>query len=184
MDGIECGLSLYGFEMPWSGRVEEPSGPKSETPRPRHFNSLLRQARHMGLSVEDGEDIAQEALLRLHLYGRENAVSSEEGFLRRTVHNLVVDRFRRSRPDLWRHVSVEDLEDVLLSNVPDPERIVMGEDALSELWRRIAASVPGAEDIFVAHQAGWTVADIAKALPISAITVKRRLAKVPPACRI
>src|SRR5579871_6613041 len=177
MDGIECGLSLYGFKRAWSGRVEEPSGANAEALRPRHFKLLLRQARQMGLSVEDGEDVVQEALLRLHLYKRAKAVSSEEAFLRRTVHNLVVDRFRRSRPDRWRQVSTEGLEDVLVSTIPGPERIAIGEDTLSELGRRIAESAPEATDIFMAHQAGCTVADIAKGLPVSAITVKRRLAK-------
>jgi RNA polymerase sigma factor (sigma-70 family) len=177
MDGIECGLSLFGFGATWSGRVEEPFGPSPEILRPRHFGALVRKARRMGLSKEDGEDVAQEALLRLHLYERASSVSSQEGFLRRTLHNLVIDWFRRHPPDRRRHISMEEYEHVLVSSSAGPERIAMAEDALAELGRRVGSAVPGAEKILMAYHAGCSVAEIAKGLPISAITVKRRLAR-------
>ena len=67
--------------------------------RPAHFERLLRFLRRKGRSLEDAEDLIQEAMLRLHLYGQEAPVANEEAFLRHAVHNLSIDQHRRDRSD-------------------------------------------------------------------------------------
>jgi len=45
--------------------------------RPIHFKRLLKFLRRKGRSREDAEDLIQEAMLRLHLYGQEVTVVNE-----------------------------------------------------------------------------------------------------------
>lgn len=56
---------------------------------------LRRLLRSRGQSVDDTDDLIQEAFLRLQVYCRERAVNRPEAFLVRTALNLAVDRFRR-----------------------------------------------------------------------------------------
>jgi DNA-directed RNA polymerase specialized sigma24 family protein len=51
--------------------------------------------RACGEPIDDVEDIVQDAFLRLHVYAQTQPVMQEDGFLKRTVRNLVVDRHRR-----------------------------------------------------------------------------------------
>ena len=68
--------------------------------RPEYFVRLLRYLRRKGRSREDAEDLIQEAMLRLHVYAKDNAVMNKEAFLRQAVHNLSIDQYRRDR---WGH---------------------------------------------------------------------------------
>src|SRR6202020_2135408 len=77
--------------------------------RPAYFKRLLKFLRRKGRSHEDAEDLIQEAMLRLHLYGREVPVHNEEAFLRHAVTNLSIDQHRRNRPDLRKEVPIEEL---------------------------------------------------------------------------
>src|SRR5277367_5771255 len=78
--------------------------------RPAYFKRLLKFLRRKGRSHEDAEDLIQEAMLRLHIYGREVPVVNEEAFLRHTVNNLSIDQHRRDRPDLRQAVPIEELD--------------------------------------------------------------------------
>jgi DNA-directed RNA polymerase specialized sigma24 family protein len=76
--------------------------------RPAYFERLLKLLRRRGRSREDAEDLIQEAMLRLHVYGMEVPVVNEEAFLRQAVRNLSIDQHRRDRLDLRKEVSIED----------------------------------------------------------------------------
>jgi RNA polymerase sigma-70 factor (ECF subfamily) len=82
---------------------------KRMTSRPAHFKRLLRFLRRKGRSREDAEDLIQEAMLRLHLYGQTVPVMNEEAFLRHAVNNLSIDQHRRDRLDLRKEVPIEEL---------------------------------------------------------------------------
>ncbi len=84
-------------DCPQSKRIDALSGGMRFTPfyvaetdsnRPEHFGRLLKYLRRKGRSREDAEDLIQEAMLRLHVYAKDDAVVNEEAFLRRAVHNL------------------------------------------------------------------------------------------------
>src|SRR5580692_8306909 len=99
--------------------------------RPAYFKRLLKILRRKGRSHEDAEDLIQEAMLRLHVYGQAAPVANEEAFLRQAVRNLSVDQYRRDREDLRRSVSIEDLD------VPSPliARMSTPEEALENQQR-------------------------------------------------
>ena len=64
---------------------------------------LCRKSR----SREDAEDLIQEGLLRLHVYGSAAGVANEEALLRRIVTNLAVDQYRRAPPDTRTQISLD-----------------------------------------------------------------------------
>src|SRR6202043_1926119 len=103
--------------------------------RPAHFDGLLKFLRRKGRSQEDAEDLIQEAMLRLHVYGREVAVANEEAFLRHAVHNLSVDQHRRDRPDLRREVPIDDLNarSPLIAPESTPEETLETQQRLSHI---------------------------------------------------
>jgi hypothetical protein len=75
---------------------------------PECIARLLRYLQRKGRSREDAEDLIQEAMLRLHVYAHNVAIEDDEAFLRRAVHNLAVDQYRRDRPLLRRVLPIEE----------------------------------------------------------------------------
>src|SRR5271168_3277208 len=103
--------------------------------RPAHFKRLLKFLRRKGRSHEDAEDLIQEAMLRLHLYGQEVPVVNEEAFLRHAVNNLSIDQHRRDRPDLRKEVPIEDLDarSTLIARESTPEETLEAEQRLCHI---------------------------------------------------
>src|ERR1700733_10599538 len=103
--------------------------------RPAHFARLMKFLRRKGRSPEDAEDLIQEAMLRLHVYGRAAPVANEKAFLRHAVHNLSIDQHRRDRLDLRREVPIEDLNalDPLVAPESTPEANLEAEQRLSHI---------------------------------------------------
>jgi RNA polymerase sigma-70 factor (ECF subfamily) len=102
--------------------------------RPAHFEGLLKFLRRKGRSREDAEDLIQEAMLRLHVYGRDAPVANEEAFLRHAVHNLSIDQHRRDRLDLRREVPIEELDhSPLIAPESTPEETLETQQRLSHI---------------------------------------------------
>jgi RNA polymerase sigma-70 factor (ECF subfamily) len=147
--------------------------------RPKYFERLLLFLRRKGRSREDAEDLIQEAMLRLHLYGREVAVTNEEAFLRHTVHNLAIDQHRRDRPDLRRGVPIEDVnaQSPLVDPDSTPEQTLDAQQRLGHIRCVLDAVSRRTRDIYFAHRAGYSYVEIAEAMDISHITIKRHIAR-------
>jgi RNA polymerase sigma factor (sigma-70 family) len=147
--------------------------------RPAHFERLLKFLRRKGRSHEDAEDLIQEAMLRLHVYAREEPVANEEAFLRLAVNNLSIDQHRRDRPDLRREVSFEDVDTLtpLIASEPTPENTLEAQQRLNFIQSILDAASSRTREIYFAHRAGYSYAEIAAALGISHITIKRHIAR-------
>jgi RNA polymerase sigma-70 factor (ECF subfamily) len=109
--------------------------------RPAYFKRLLKFLRRKGRSHEDAEDLIQEAMLRLHLYGQEVPVLNEEAFLRHTVTNLSIDQYRRNRSDLREEVPFEELNarTPLVSTQSTPEEALEAQQRLGRIWAALDA---------------------------------------------
>lgn len=149
------------------------------TSRPAHFSRLLKFLRRKGRSHEDAEDLIQEAMLRLHLYGRHASVANEEAFLRHAAHNLSIDQHRRDRLDLHREVSIEeiDAQSPLIAHQAAPEDTVEAQQRLNRIQAILDAVSLRTREIYFAHRAGYSYAEIADAMDISHITIKRHIAR-------
>jgi RNA polymerase sigma-70 factor (ECF subfamily) len=149
------------------------------TSRPTHFERLLCFLRRKGRSREDAEDLIQEAMLRLHVYGRDAPVANEEAFLRHAVNNLSIDQHRRDRLDLRRVVPIDDLStlDPLIAPESTPEETVDAHQRLNHIKAVLDAVSIRTREIYFAHRAGFSYAEIAAHMDISHITIKRHIAR-------
>jgi RNA polymerase sigma-70 factor (ECF subfamily) len=147
--------------------------------RPRYFERLLKFLRRKGRSREDAEDLIQEAMLRLHVYGRDTPVVNEEAFLRHAVYNLSIDQHRHNRPDLRKQVSIEDIEEQhpLVAPESTPEDTIEAQQRLNHIKAVLDAVSPRTREIYFAHRAGYSYAEIAAHMDISNITISRHIAR-------
>jgi RNA polymerase sigma-70 factor (ECF subfamily) len=147
--------------------------------RPTYFKRLLKFLRRKGRSHEDAEDLIQEAMLRLHLYGREVPVLNEEAFLRHAVTNLSIDQHRRDRLDLRKEVPIEELNthSPLVSTEATPEEALEAQQRLGRVRAALDAVSVRTREIYFAHRAGYSYAEIADHMNISNITIKRHIAR-------
>src|SRR5215475_5636486 len=84
------------------------------------LSHLKRLLRRRGASLQDAEDLVQEAIVRLFTYTRNaGEVRNADAFLTRTALNLAVDLHRSSRSDRFEPEPIELLELVDLAPLPD-----------------------------------------------------------------
>jgi RNA polymerase sigma factor (sigma-70 family) len=147
--------------------------------RPAYFERLLKFLRRKGRSREDAEDLIQEAMLRLHVYGRDTPVVNEEAFLRHAVYNLSIDQHRRNRPDLRKEVPIEDIDeqDPLVAPEATPEDTIEAQQRLDRIKAVLDAVSLRTREIYFAHRAGYSYAEIAAQMDISNITINRHIAR-------
>ncbi len=138
---------------------------------------IKRLLRNRGATVEDAEDLVQEAVLRLHIYTREgNEVRDEEAFVVRTAMNLAVDARRRAHADLWSKQPVEDLNLVDLS--PTPDQVFEAEQRLLRMKAILERLGDRTQEIFFMNRLqGYNHAEIAGRLNVCKSTVEKHLAR-------
>jgi RNA polymerase sigma factor (sigma-70 family) len=148
-------------------------------PRPLHFEWLLKLLRRRGRSREDAEDLIQEAMLRLHVYRQEALVTNEEAFLRHAVNNLAIDQHRRDRPDLRREVPLKehDAHSPLIAQASTPEETLEAQQRLGTIGDLLDRVGRRTREIYFAHRAGYSYAEIAAHMDISEITIKRHVVR-------
>jgi RNA polymerase sigma factor (sigma-70 family) len=148
-------------------------------PMPAYFRRLLTFLRRKGRSHEDAEDLIQEARLRMHLYSQSAPVVNEEAFLRRAVNNLSIDQYRHDRPDLRQQVPIEELnaQMPLIASEPTPEEILETQQRLDRIRAVLEALSLRTREIYFAHRAGYSYAEIAEHMNISRTTIRRHIAR-------
>lgn len=137
---------------------------------------IRRLLRSRGATLEDAEDLVQEAVLRLHVYTRAgNMVRDEEGFVVRTAMNLAIDAKRHAHEDLWSKQPVEDLDLIDLS--PTPDEVLAAEQRLLRMKSVLDRVSDRTREIFFMHRLqGFSHAEIAEKLKISKSTVEKHMA--------
>jgi RNA polymerase sigma factor (sigma-70 family) len=144
--------------------------------RPAHFERLLKFLRRKGRSHEDAEDLAQEAILRLHVYGQASPVANEEAFLRQAVRNLSIDRHRRDRVGASAAAPIdEDAPSPFIARVSTPEEVLESQQRLHNIGAVLDRVSRRTRDIYFAHRAGYSYAEIADHMGIANITIKRHI---------
>ena len=147
--------------------------------RPEYYARLLRYLRRKGRSREDAEDLIQEAMLRLHVYAKDEAVANEEAFLQRAVHNLAIDQYRRERSGSRWEVPIEEVDRLrpLMAAGPTPDQILENQQRLDCLTALLDGVNPRTREIYFAHRPGYTYAEIADDMGIAEITIRRHIAR-------
>jgi RNA polymerase sigma-70 factor (ECF subfamily) len=128
---------------------------------------------------EDAEDLIQEALLRLHEYYQSADVRNQDAFLIRTIRNLSIDRHRRDRRHLYASETLEELEAnvPLLDSAPTAEDVCAAQQRLDQIWATLNAASPRTREIYFAHRAGFSYAEIGAHLGITKSTIEKHVAR-------
>ncbi len=147
--------------------------------RPPGYSYLLRLLRRHGRSVEDAEDLIQEAFLRLTEYCRTKPVHNEVGFLHRTVLNLSINRYRADGRHPAADLPVEALAEILplVAAAPAPDEALAAEQRLNEVRKVLGAVSPRTRDIYLAHRAGYSYEQLAAFYGVSISTIEKSVAR-------
>ncbi len=137
---------------------------------------LRRLLRSRGRSVDDTDDLIQEAFLRLHLYCREHSVRVPEAFLVRTALNLSADQYKRERQARMETGTLEKL--TLVDPNPAPDVIYASQKRLLHWKAGISALSPRQREVFLLNRAeGYSFPQIAERLGITLSMVEKHAAK-------
>ncbi len=137
---------------------------------------LRRLLRSRGRSIDDTDDLIQEAFLRLQLYCREHTVEKTEAFLVRTALNLSADQSAYER----RRCTVPDLIDKLPLIDPSPplDEVYAGKKRLQHWKAGLSALSPRRREVFLLNRVeGYSFPQIAERLGITLSMVEKHAAK-------
>jgi RNA polymerase sigma factor (sigma-70 family) len=137
---------------------------------------LRRLLRSRGRSVDDTDDLIQEAFLRLQLYCRDHAVHKPEAFLVRTALNLSADQSKRERQARIEPGALERL--TLIDPSPPPDAVYAGQKRLLHWVAGINALSPRQREVFLLNRIeGYSFPQIAERLGITLSAVEKHAAK-------
>lgn len=142
----------------------------------RQLRSLKKLLRRRGATLDQAEDLVQEAVLRLHAYTRQgNQVLNQEAFLTRTALNLAVDQHRHARPDSYESEPVENLE--LPDLQPTPDEVFAAEQRLMKMQEALERANSRTREVFFMYRLyGFSHAEVARRLGISVSAVEKHVA--------
>jgi RNA polymerase sigma factor (sigma-70 family) len=143
------------------------------------YTRLIKACLRRGRTLEDAEDLVQEAFLRLIEYQQAGRVRDAEAFLRRVIMNLSINQYHREQIVSFAEASVEDLAETLplIDSDPGPERVVSARQAVEQIAAMLSDVSVRTSQIFIAHRAGYRYEEIAADLGISARTVKKHISR-------
>lgn len=143
------------------------------------YARLVKACMRRGRTLEDAEDLVQEAYARLVKYQLSAKVRDDEAFLRRVVSNLAINQFHREQILSFAHATIDQLDrrSLLLDNGPGIERILSAQQELEQIEAMLAAVSRRTAEVFLAHRAGFSYEEIASELGISTRTVKKHIAR-------
>jgi RNA polymerase sigma factor (sigma-70 family) len=139
---------------------------------------LRRLLRSRGRSVDDTDDLIQEAFLRLQVYCRDSKVKVEqtEAFLVRTALNLSVDQHRHAQVAGVVPGGLDAME--LIDPHPTPDVVYAAQDRLRHMKEGLANLSPRQREVFLLNRVeGFSFAQIAKELGVSMSMVEKHAAK-------
>jgi RNA polymerase sigma factor (sigma-70 family) len=140
------------------------------------LQKLRRLLRSRGRSVEDADDLIQEAFLRLQVYCREHTVEKPEAFLVRTALNLSIDQARHDRRQRLDYDVHEKL--TLVDPSPSPDAVYAGQKRLLHWKRGLEALSPRRREVFLLNRLeGYSFPQIAGRLGISLSMVEKHAAQ-------
>lgn len=143
------------------------------------YARLIRACLRRGRSLEDAEDLVQEAYARLVEYQRSTRIRDEEAFLRRVVSNLAINEYHREQILSFTQETIGELDRqaLLIDTGPGIERLLSAQQQVEQIAAMLSAVSQRTCEIFLAHRAGFSYAEIASELGISTRTVKKHIAR-------
>ena len=140
------------------------------------LTKLRRLLRSRGRSVDDTDDLIQEAFLRLQLYCRHHEVKKTEAFLVRTALNLSADQHRRDRRLVFNQDMLDRMS--LVDPGPSPDEVYAAQKRLLRWKAGLNALSPRRREVFLLNRVeGFSFPQIAERLGISLSMTEKHAAK-------
>jgi RNA polymerase sigma factor (sigma-70 family) len=140
------------------------------------LTKLRRLLRSRGRSVDDTDDLIQEAFLRLQLYCRDHTVQKTEAFLVRTALNLSADQRKRDRRLCFDQDVIDRLP--LIDPGPSPDEVYAGQRRLLRWTAGLNALTPRRREVFLLNRVeGYSFPQIAERLGITLSMTEKHAAK-------
>jgi RNA polymerase sigma factor (sigma-70 family) len=143
------------------------------------YARLIKACLRRGRTLEDAEDLVQEAYARLIEYRRNAKVRDEEAFVRRVVINLAINQYHREQILAFAAESIDELDRQarLVDASPEVVRILDARQQLEQIEAMLAAVSRRTAEVFLAHRAGFSYEEVASELGISTRTVKKHIVR-------
>lgn len=140
------------------------------------FLKLRRLLYSRGKSLDDTDDLIQEAFLRLQQYHRDHPVKHTEAFLVRTVLNLLTDQRRKAR---LANIVPGALESLPLPDPgPQQDAVFDGQKRLRRFKAGLRELSPRRREVFILHRIeGYSFAQIAQRLGITVSMAEKHAAR-------
>lgn len=130
---------------------------------------------------EDANDLAQEALLRMHKFQQSGSLDNARAFLFKTANNLLIDQIRRARV----HDQYLDSQIIPAQSseqddkcAPSAERTVCAEQELDRIYETLEAMPPKVRHAFVLHRSSdLSYPEIAREMGVSTSMVEKYIAE-------
>ena len=137
---------------------------------------LRRLLRSRGRSIDDTEDLIQEAFLRLQVYCRDKDVAQTEAFLVRTALNLSIDQHRRATTAALVPGALDRMQ--LIDPNPPPDVVCAAQERLHHMRLGLANLSPRQREIFLLNRVeGYSFVQVAQQLGLSISMIEKHAAK-------
>ncbi|MBL8265262.1 RNA polymerase sigma factor [Steroidobacter sp.] len=139
--------------------------------------TLRKVLRRAGRTVDETDDLIQDAFVRLYMYRLSRQVNEPEAFLVRTVKNLYIDRVRQ-RSNRGVHETLDPDVLALIDPRPLPEDVLADQQKLRRLTAGLAELHPRTSEVLMLYRfEGCSHAQIGARLGISVSAVEKHIAK-------
>ncbi len=155
---------------------KDPCRDSARAPLGAMFSDALPRMRRMGVGhAADGEDIVQDACMRLLARHQSVPIEHPLRYLFQVARNLLIDRRRaQARAGKWFDDGVDP--EAVGADPLDPERILAGKQKLDVVIEAIEALPPRCREAFDLHRfEGLSYAVVARRMGISTSMVEKHI---------
>ena len=114
----------------------------------QHFLYILNIAQKLVSSdfgSFDSDDVAQEVCIKFWLICQKQHIDSPKAYIRKIVHTIVADMFRKYKPNLYQTLTIDEqgeISEIYLMNVEEaelsnPETILQQKESLDETMEKL-----------------------------------------------
>ncbi len=145
----------------------------------KNWNSIFSRVKALlmrrGRSVQDAEDIVQDAFVRYASHEKKDSIIEPEAFITRIAQNLSRDAYRASKKH-GEQVLIDDTD--LVDPSPTLEDALFVREQAEMVRRTLEKLDPKTGHIFLAHRLyGMSYVDIARECEMSVSAVEKQIAK-------
>ncbi|MFT7687584.1 MAG: RNA polymerase sigma factor (sigma-70 family) [Candidatus Azotimanducaceae bacterium] len=136
---------------------------------------LVRYLSKKTQNNEDANDLAQEALLRMHTFQQTRDLENAKAFLFKTANNLLIDQLRRTKVhNKYLDIEMLDEQSDEEKYAPSAERTVCAEQELAQIYKTVDLMPEKVKRAFLMHRGkDMTYSQIAEDMGVTTSMVEK-----------